>query len=107
MFCNEQADRRTDYRNPPGACSPRVIRHFNSTEIVAVYIMVSIITPDEVLRTVLALYMEDEKLPLPTLEEVLICNSSTTTEEVCSTVEMLYKINITLTCRCAYCGEGR
>ena len=37
---------------------------------------------DNVLRTVLALFMEDEALPLPTLEEVLICNPNTTAEEV-------------------------
>ena len=37
---------------------------------------------DNVLRAVLALFMEDEALPLPSLEEVLICNSSTTAEEV-------------------------
>jgi hypothetical protein len=34
---------------------------------------------DEVLRAVLALYMPG---PLPTLEEVLICKSTTTAEEV-------------------------
>ena len=37
---------------------------------------------DNVLGTVLALFMEDEVLPLPTLEEVLICNPTTTAEEV-------------------------
>ena len=36
----------------------------------------------DILRTVLALYMDDESLPLPTLEEVLICDSTTTAEEV-------------------------
>ena len=36
----------------------------------------------DVLRTVLTLYMENEDLPLPTLEEVLICNQDTTVEEV-------------------------
>ena len=36
----------------------------------------------QILRTVLALYMDDEDLPLPTLEEVLICDSTTTAEEV-------------------------
>jgi len=37
-----------------------------------------------VLKTALALYMYggDVTLPLPTHEEVLICNQSTTTEEV-------------------------
>jgi hypothetical protein len=37
---------------------------------------------DDILRTVLALYMDDENLPLPTLEEVLICDFTTTAEEV-------------------------
>ena len=36
----------------------------------------------DILRTVLALYMEDGDVPLPMLEEVLICNSATTAEEV-------------------------
>ena len=36
----------------------------------------------DILRTVLALYMDDEDLPLPTMEEVLICNSTTTAEDV-------------------------
>ena len=35
-----------------------------------------------VLRTALTLYMEDEALPLPTLEEVLLCDSTTTVEQV-------------------------
>ena len=37
---------------------------------------------ENVLRTALSLYMEDEALPLPTLEEVLVCYSNTTAEEV-------------------------
>ena len=36
----------------------------------------------DVLKTVLTLFMEDTALPLPTFEEVLICNSSTSVEEV-------------------------
>lgn len=36
----------------------------------------------DVLRTVLSLYMASEDLPLPTLDEVLICNQHTTAEEV-------------------------
>jgi hypothetical protein len=36
----------------------------------------------DVLRTVLTLYVENEDLPLPTLDEVLICNQATTAEEV-------------------------
>ena len=48
------------------------------------YILILCITKllGDILRTVLALYMDDEDLPLPTLEEVLICNSTTTAEEV-------------------------
>ena len=37
---------------------------------------------ENVLRTALSLYMEDEDLPLPTLEEVLVCYPNTTAEEV-------------------------
>lgn len=37
---------------------------------------------DEVLRTVVSLFMETAELPLPTLDEVLICNEKTTAEEV-------------------------
>ena len=37
---------------------------------------------DHVLKTVLSLYMEDQTLPLPTHEEVLVCNEYTTDEEV-------------------------
>ena len=37
---------------------------------------------ENVLCTALSLYMEDETLPLPTLDEVLVCNTNTTAEEV-------------------------
>jgi hypothetical protein len=37
---------------------------------------------DQVFKTVLSLYMQDKHLPMPTYEEVLICNESTTAEEV-------------------------
>ena len=37
---------------------------------------------DEVLKTVLSLYMENKDLSLPTYEEVLICSETTTDEEV-------------------------
>jgi len=35
-----------------------------------------------VLTAALSLYMEDGDLPLPTPEEMLICNENTTSEEV-------------------------
>ncbi|XP_019863183.1 PREDICTED: E3 ubiquitin-protein ligase RNF213-like, partial [Amphimedon queenslandica] len=38
--------------------------------------------PDKVFKTVLSLYMESKDLPMPTYEEVLICNENTTEEEV-------------------------
>lgn len=41
-----------------------------------------ITSTDQLLRTVLSLYMATEDLPLPTLEEVLFCDSETTSEEV-------------------------
>ena len=39
-------------------------------------------TLENVLRAALSLYMEDGNLPLPTPEEMLICNENTTSEEV-------------------------
>ena len=44
--------------------------------------------PDNVLKTALALYMDGESiaLPLPTPEEILVCNQATTTEEVGSLI---------------------
>ena len=41
----------------------------------------------KVFLTVLALYMAEQSLPLPTFEEVLVCTPSTTFEEVCSLIE--------------------
>ena len=37
---------------------------------------------DNVLKTVLSLYMEEPSLQLPTMEEVLVCSKETTEEEV-------------------------
>ena len=51
---------------------------------------------DNVLKTVLALFMEDAALPLPSLEEVLICNPNTTTEEVRARVPPSYTIVYTV-----------
>ena len=36
----------------------------------------------DVLGTVISLYMQDSTLPLPTMEEVLICSKYTTDEDV-------------------------
>ena len=41
-----------------------------------------VVQPEQVLRAALSLYMEDSSLPMPTPEEMLICNQKTTTEEV-------------------------
>ncbi|KAL9988404.1 hypothetical protein ACROYT_G002842 [Oculina patagonica] len=41
-----------------------------------------LVPKDDVLATVLALYMHDKKQPLPNHEEVLICTPETTTEEI-------------------------
>ena len=41
-----------------------------------------VVPPEQVLRAALSLYMEDSDLPMPTPEEMLICNRNTTTEEV-------------------------
>ena len=45
-----------------------------------------VVPPEQVLRAALSLYMEDSDLPMPTPEEMLICNHNTTTEEVYLTV---------------------
>ena len=41
-----------------------------------------VVPPDQVMRAALSLYMEDSNLPMPTPEEMLICNQHTTAEEV-------------------------
>ena len=40
----------------------------------------------QMLKATLSVYMEDQGLPLPTCEEVLVCNESTSEEEVNSQV---------------------
>ena len=60
--------------------SPPLLLGSVDTNVVTVHICFFFV--DNVLRTVLALFMEDEALPLPSLEEVLICNPNTTAEEV-------------------------
>jgi len=45
---------------------------------------------DDVLVTVLALYMHDKKQPLPSHEEVFICTPETTTEEVLDLMENVF-----------------
>jgi hypothetical protein len=42
-----------------------------------------LVPKDDVLLSVLGLYMIDMNLPLPTAQEVLLCSSSTSAEEVC------------------------
>ena len=41
-----------------------------------------VVPPEQVLRAALSLYMEDAILPMPTPEEMLICNSHTAFEVV-------------------------
>ena len=63
--------------------SPPLLLGSVDTNVVTVHIcFFFVFFVDNVLRTVLALFMEDEVLPLPSLEEVLICNPNTTAEEV-------------------------
>ena len=50
------------------------------------------ISTDQLLRTVLSLYMPSEDLPLPTFEEVLFCDGKTTSEEV-GCMGTLWKLN--------------
>ena len=49
-----------------------------------------VVPPDQVLRTALSLYMEDPTLPMPTPEEMLICNQHTTAEEVSTFISELH-----------------
>lgn len=35
-------------------------------------------------KAILSVYIQDDSLPLPTFEEVLICTENTTLEEVCA-----------------------
>ena len=49
---------------------------------------------DNVLKTVLSLYMEDKAMPLPSLEEVLICTQQTTEEEVLLRVDLQHSVVI-------------
>ena len=42
----------------------------------------SIPLPENVLKSTLSLYKHDTTLPMPTYEEVLLCNEQTTDEEV-------------------------
>ena len=41
-----------------------------------------VVPPEQVLKVALSLYMEDNDLPMPTPEEMLICEHLTTSEEV-------------------------
>ena len=43
----------------------------------------------DVFKAVISLYVRDKTSPLPSLEEVLICNHNTTVEEVCNYVDTL------------------
>ena len=56
------------------------LKHALKFEIVFAHNLTKIL--DGVLKATLALYMEEETFPLPAPEEVLVCNPSTTTEEV-------------------------
>ena len=52
----------------------------------------NLIFSENVLKTVLSLYMEDKALPLPSLEEVLICTQQTTEEEVLMRVDIFVSL---------------
>ena len=85
VYQNELSDRRdTKKREMLGTCDNQVAYSFRTWQTQGdVYNHLP--TPsftDDVLATVLALYMHEKKQPLPSHEEVLICTSETTTEEV-------------------------
>ena len=44
--------------------------------------VVNVIIADDIFKATLSVYVDDNQSPLPTLEEVLVCNPSTTAEEV-------------------------
>ena len=63
------------------------IRNFNPHPIlllfsVSLFLLFDIPIADDILGTVLSLYMQDTSQSLPSSEEVLICSSDTTAEEV-------------------------
>lgn len=58
----------------PGNCSNHAYIVMNASGILSM--------PDNILKSVLCLYMNDFYHPLPTPEEVLICTPNTTAEEV-------------------------
>ena len=52
------------------------------TALLVCYLLFNNPIPDDILGTVLSLYMQDTSQSLPSSEEVLICSSDTTAEEV-------------------------
>ena len=50
----------------------------------------------DVFKAVISLYVADITLPLPSLDEVLICNHKTTVEEVC--ILVMNKIYLIMSC---------
>lgn len=54
----------------------------------------------QVLKTTLSIYMEDQTLPLPTCEEVLVCSESTSDDEASTVLRVIihvceyYDINV-------------
>jgi hypothetical protein len=49
----------------------------------------SFVSAGNVLETVISLYTLDWNLPLPTMDEVLLCTETTTAEEVCWTAKFI------------------
>ena len=47
-----------------------------------------VVPQEQVLKAALSIYMEDNELPLPTPEEMLICDQQTTFEEVLLTIQV-------------------
>ena len=65
-----------------GSLTAAVSRRRNLTDLKRDQPHLLVVPPDLVLRAALSLYMEDGSLPMPTPEEMLICNQKTTAEEV-------------------------
>ena len=66
----------------PGKCCVFVYMYGTPGSISLKYFVHGMHCAADVLKTTLALYMEDANLPMPTHEEVLVCSERTTEEEI-------------------------
>ena len=68
---------------PNFLCVPSCKLSDNNFKISYVPVLLSVVTlVGAIFKTVISIYAQDKLSPLPSLEEVLICNQRTTVEEV-------------------------